>query len=97
MCGDNLTVGIVVLFDNLTVGIAVLFDNLMVGIVVFFDNLTVGIVVLFDNLTVGIVVLFDNLTPLNQTRLQFYKSQPLTLLHHGTLESRCRRLSTAPK
>jgi hypothetical protein len=34
---------------------------------------------------------------LNQTRLQFCRSQPLTLLHHRTLASRCRRLSTAPK
>jgi hypothetical protein len=33
---------------------------------------------------------------LNQTRLQFWSSQPLTLLHHWTLASRYRRLSTAP-
>ena len=34
---------------------------------------------------------------LNQTRLQFCRSQSLTLLYHMTLTSRCRRLSTAPK
>jgi hypothetical protein len=34
---------------------------------------------------------------LNHTRLQFCRSQPLTLLHHRILGNRCRRISTAPK